>query len=88
MAIEMTYPTRGSHDISKNGTTRRGKQNYKCRDRGRQFFEDLQWRPKAKDTVGLIKLLLLEKITLVGIARATQVSESWLQEHVNDAYAE
>lgn len=29
MAIEMTCPTCGSHDISKNGTTRRGKQNYK-----------------------------------------------------------
>ncbi|MEO0646424.1 MAG: IS1 family transposase, partial [Cyanobacteria bacterium J06650_10] len=33
----MTCPTCGSHDISKNGTTRRGKQNYKCRDCGRQF---------------------------------------------------
>ncbi len=30
MKIEMTCPTCGSHDISKNGTTRRGKQNYKC----------------------------------------------------------
>ncbi|MEO1149329.1 MAG: IS1 family transposase, partial [Cyanobacteria bacterium J06638_22] len=88
MAIEMTCPTCGSHDISKNGTTRRGKQNYKCRDCGRQFVEDPQWQPKSKDTFGLVNVLLLEKIPLAGIARVTQVSDSWLQEYVNDADAE
>jgi len=88
MAIEMTCPTCGSHDISKNGTTRRGKQNYKCRDCGRQFVEDPQWQPKDKDTFGLIHLLLLEKIPLAGIVRVTGVSESWLEEHVNEAYAQ
>jgi insertion element IS1 protein InsB len=62
MAIEMTCPTCGSHDISKNGMTRRGKQNHKCRDCGRQFVEDPQWQPKAKDTFGLVNLLLLKKI--------------------------
>ena len=87
MAIEMTCPTCGSHDISKNGTTRRGKQNYKCRDCGRQFVEAPQWQPKSKDTFGLVNLLLLEKIPLAGIARVTQVSESWLQRYVNDVYA-
>ena len=87
MAIEMTCPTCGSHDISNNGTTRRGKQNYKCRDCGRQFVENPQWQPKAKDTVGFINLLLLEKIPLAGITRVTQVSDSWLQAHVNAAYA-
>lgn len=45
------------------------------------------WKPKDKDT-GLVNLLLLEKIPLAGIARATQVSQSWLQEHVNDTYAQ
>ena len=84
---EMTCPTCGSHDISKNGTTRRGKQNYKCRDCGRQFVEDPQWKPKDKDMLGLINLLLLEKIPLAGIARATGASESWLQTYVNDCYA-
>ncbi|MGF1567487.1 MAG: IS1 family transposase [Nodosilinea sp.] len=33
----MTCPTCGSQDISKHGTTHRGKQNYKCRDCGRQY---------------------------------------------------
>lgn len=88
MAIEMTCPTCGSHDISKNGTTRRGKQNYKCRDCGRQFVEDPQWKPKDKDAFGLINLLLFEKIPLAGIARVTGVSEAWLQAYVNEVYAQ
>ncbi|MEL6554758.1 MAG: IS1 family transposase [Cyanobacteria bacterium J06621_11] len=82
----MTCPTCGSHDISKNGTTRRGKQNYKCRDCGRQFVEDPQWKPKDKNTFRLVDLLLLEKLSLAGIARAVGVSESWLQTYVNDVY--
>jgi insertion element IS1 protein InsB len=87
MTPEMTCPTCGSHDISKNGTTRRGKQNYKCRDCNRQFVEDPQWKPKDKDTLSLIDLLLLEKIALAGIARATGVSESWLQGYVQGYYS-
>ena len=87
MQPELTCSTCGSHDISKNGTTRRGKQNYKCRDCGRQFVEDPQWKPKDRDTLGPINLLLLEQIPLAGIVRATGVSESWLQGHVNDRYA-
>lgn len=79
MSIEMTYPTCGSHDISKNGTTRRGKQNYKCRDCHRQFVEDPQLKLKDKDAWAFVDLLLLEKLPLAGIARATDVSKSWPQ---------
>lgn len=86
MKVEMTCPTCGSHDISKNGTTRRGKQNYKCRDCNRQFVEDPQWKPKDKHAQSLVDLLLLEKIPLAGIARTTGVSESWLQNYVNACY--
>ena len=86
MKVEMTCPTCGSHDISKNGTTRRGKQNHKCRDCNRQFVEDPQWQPKDKHEQRLVDLLLLEKIPLAGIARATGVSESWLQSYVNVCY--
>ena len=86
MNVEMTCPTCGSHDISKNGITRRGKQNYKCRDCNRQFVEDPQWKPKDKNEQSLVDLLLLEKIPLAGIARATGVSESWLQNYVNACY--
>jgi IS1 family transposase len=56
--------------------------------RNRQFVEDPQWKPRDKDTLSLVDLLLLEKIPLAGIVRATGVSESWLQDYVNDFYAE
>jgi insertion element IS1 protein InsB len=79
-------PTCGSDEIMKNGTTRRGKQNYKCRDCGRQFVENPQWKPKDKDTCALIDRLLLERIPLAGIARVMQLSENWLQQYVNVEY--
>ena len=78
MKLDLSCPTCGSDDIMKNGTTRRGKQNHKCRDCGRQFVENPQWKPKDKDTIALVKLLLLEKIPLAGIVRAVGVSASWL----------
>ncbi|XHX77425.1 MAG: IS1 family transposase [Stenomitos frigidus ULC029] len=56
-------PNCGSEDIMKNGTTRRGKQNYKCRDCGRQFVEKPQWQPRKKDSTVMIDRLLLEKIS-------------------------
>lgn len=62
MTIKMTCPTCGSHDISKNGTTRCGKQNYKCQDCNRQFVEDLPWKPKDKNARAFVNLLLLENI--------------------------
>jgi len=46
MKPHILCPTCGSDDIMKNGTTRRGKQNYKRRDCGRQFVENPQWKPK------------------------------------------
>jgi transposase-like protein len=81
-------PTCESDDIMKNGTTRRGKQNYKCGDWGRQFVENPQWQPKGQDTVALIDRLMLERIALAGIARVLQLSESWLQQDVNGCYEE
>jgi hypothetical protein len=38
-------------------------------------------------TKNLIDRLLLERISLAGIARAAQVSEQWLQTYVNEKYA-
>ncbi len=70
----------------KNGTTRRGKQNYKCRDCGRQFVENPQWKRREPDSTAMIDCLLLEKIPLAGIARVLQLSTSWLQRYVNRSY--
>ena len=80
-------PTCGSDDIVKNGLTRRAKQNYKCRDCGRQFVEDPQWRVIPPDSQALIERLLLEKLPLAGIARVMQVSKGWLQHYVNSYYS-
>ena len=33
-----------SDSVVKNGRTRHGKQNYKCRDCNRQFVKDPQWQ--------------------------------------------
>ena len=80
-------PTCGSNDVMKNGMTRRGKQNHKCRDCGRQFVQNPQAQSKSPDTLSKIKLLLLERISLAGIARVMGVSESWRQNYVNQLYA-
>ncbi|MBW4421157.1 MAG: hypothetical protein KME13_18295 [Myxacorys californica WJT36-NPBG1] len=80
-------PNCGSNDINKNGTTRHGNQNYKCRDWGRQFVENPKWKRISDDTKATMGRMLLEKIPLVGIARSLQLSESWLQQYVNAYYA-
>lgn len=81
-------PNCGSDDIMKNGTTRRGKQNHKCRDCGRQFVEDPQWKPIDPDRKAMVDCLLLEKIPLAGIARVMNLSQDWLQRYVNRCYAQ
>jgi IS1 family transposase/transposase-like protein len=79
-------PSCGSNDINKNGTTRHGNQNYKCRDWGRQFVKNPKWKRISDDTKATIERLLLEKIPLTGIARSLDVSERWLQQYVNRYY--
>lgn len=70
----------------KNGKIHNGKQNFKCRECGRQFAQDPQNRLIDEATKTLIDKLLLEKIPLAGIARVTGVSEPWLQNYVNAKY--
>lgn len=76
-------PSCHSEEVVKNGRSRHGKQSYKCRDCGRQFVKDPQWQPISKEMKGIIDRLLLEKISLAGIARALQISELWVQQYVN-----
>ena len=70
----------------KNGKIHNGKQNFKCREGGRQFVEDPQNKRIGQETKTLIDKLLLEKIPLAGIARVVGVSEPWLQCYVNAKY--
>jgi insertion element IS1 protein InsB len=48
--------------------------------------EDPQWKPKDKNIIALVNLLLLERISLAGIVRTVGVSASWLQNYVNKYY--
>nr|WP_250126854.1 IS1 family transposase [Chroococcidiopsis sp. CCMEE 29] len=47
-------PSCHAETVVKNGRTRHGKQNYKCRDCGRQFVEDPQWRVISEETKGVV----------------------------------
>ena len=76
-----------SHTV-KNGHIHNGKQRFKCHNCGRQFVQDPQNKVIDPATRDLIDRLLLERISLAGIARATQVSEQWLQTYVNEKYAQ
>jgi transposase-like protein len=72
----------------KNGHIHNGKQRFKCQDCGRQFVEHPTKKVIDPDTRALIDRLLLERISLAGIARCAQVSEQWLQTYVNEKYAQ
>jgi transposase-like protein len=72
--------------VVKNGSIHTGKQKFACKACGRQFVEDPQFRIISDETKALIDKLLLERLSLAGIARVVGVSESWLQGYVNEKY--
>lgn len=76
-------PSCESKEISRNGRTRHGKQNYRCRDCGREFVLDPVWKAITPEQYGLIERMLLERISLAGIARVLQISEDTVQRYVN-----
>ena len=80
-------PICASCQTVKNGRIHNGKQRFKCQDCGRQFVEQPTKKVIDQATRELIDRLLLERISLAGIARAVQVSEQWLQTYVNEKYA-
>lgn len=71
----------------KNGRIHTGKQRFKCLECGRQFVEQPSKKVIDPATRDLIDGLLLERISLAGIARVLKVSETWLQGYVNEKYA-
>ena len=78
-----TCPTCGSTRVVKNGHIHNGKQNHKCKDCHRQFVLNPTNKVIDERTWQIIDARLLERRSLVGIARATGVSEAWLQQYVN-----
>jgi transposase-like protein len=84
-----TCPLCTSCRTVKNGRIHNGKQRFKCQECGRQFVEQPTKKMIDSATKQLIDRLLLERISLAGIARATQVSPQWLQQtYVNEKYAQ
>jgi len=79
----MKCPRCDSQYIVKNGHTHTGKQSFKCRNCARKFVIAPRHQPISEDTRKSIDKLLLEKISLAGIVRATGVSPRWLQYYVN-----
>ena len=79
-------PNCSSERIVKNGPIHNGKQRFKCNQCNRQFVENPQKIVIDREKRELIDRLLLERISLAGIARVVQVSERWLQTYVNDKY--
>jgi insertion element IS1 protein InsB len=64
-------PQCGLSHIKRNGHTYYGKQNYQCKQCGRQFVKDSQQISEGmKD---LIRVLLLERLSLRGICRQSVI---------------
>jgi insertion element IS1 protein InsB len=69
--------------VINNGSIHNGKPKWKCKHCGRPFVAKPKWRPVSDATKVLIDKLLCEKISLAGIARVVELSESWVQTYVN-----
>ncbi|WP_293366559.1 IS1 family transposase [Microcoleus sp. CAWBG50] len=88
MTVEIVHcPNCSSKEVSRNGKTRHGKQNFKCRDCGRQFVLNPEWKPITEEQKELMSRMLLERISQAGIARVLQVSEDTVQRYVNSQAA-
>ena len=86
--VRMTLcPSCGGERRVKNGLTRHGKQSYRCKACGRQWSDQPTNKRISNEQKALVDRLLLEKLSLAGIARALGVSEAWLQGYVNRSLA-
>ena len=84
---ERVCPACGSRHLIKNGSVHNGKPKHQCKSCGRQFVDNPTKTTISEKTKQLIDRLLIERISLRGIARVTQVSWSWLQDYVNPRLA-
>ena len=81
---KLRCPQCGLPHIKRNGLTHYGKQNYRRQDCDRQFVEDSQ--RIGEELKGLIKVLLLERLSLRGICCVTGVSLTWLLNFITKLY--
>ncbi len=83
----MICPRCGSSYIVRNGISLSNKQKYKCRECNKQFVLNPE-KHISEEKKAIIDKLLLEKISLRGIARSVGVSGVWLQKYVKEKYQE
>lgn len=81
-------PQCASKGVVKNGYIHNGKQRYRCKSCGRQFVYGATNKRISEETKQQVDKLLLEKLSLAGIARVLDVSETWLQGYVNRKYSD
>src|ERR1041385_4571159 len=80
----LSCPQCGLSHIKRNGHTHYGKQNHQCLACGRQFVTDSQ-RISDEDRA-MIKRLLLERLSLLGICRVMGISLRWLLSFIAELY--
>jgi transposase-like protein len=81
-------PNCGSHHTIKNGSIHNGKPKHQCKESGQPFVINPTNKTVSDETKQLIDKLLLERISLRGIARVTGVRWSWLQNYVNNKFSQ
>jgi IS1 family transposase len=86
--MECKCPSCSSALIKKNGHIHNGKQNYRCLKCSRQFVLASAQKIIDDKTKGLIRRVLLERISLEGVCRAFEVSMPWLLEFIDGLIAE
>ncbi|MCP3848960.1 MAG: IS1 family transposase, partial [Gammaproteobacteria bacterium] len=79
-------PECGSKNFKKNGHIHNGKQNHKCKDCERQFVMVVEKKTITEEDKELIDKLLLERISLQGICRVTNISMTWLLIYIENLY--
>jgi transposase-like protein len=69
--------------VVRNGVNESGSQTYRCRACGRRFVAEPRKQPVSDQTKDLIRRLLAERMGVRAIARATQLSRTWVQGFIN-----
>ena len=77
-------PQCGLSHIKRNGHTHYQKQNYQCRNCGCQFVANSQRIGDSERA--MIKRLLLERLSLLGICRVMDLSLRWLLTFIAELY--
>ena len=79
-------PRCNSENIKKNGHIHNKKQNHLCKNCEKQFVLNPKQKLITEHTKVIIKKLLLERISLLGICRVTEVSLQWLLQFIVATY--